>query len=214
MKVGVALRAMMLAVLWLPLSVLATEVEVKGLFGGSALLKIDGEQKLLKAGRSFGGVTLISASSKGAVVEIDGERHQLGLSRRISSSYTPSSINQVHLQPGRGGHYITPARIDNKPVSVMIDTGATSVAMSLPQAKALGIDYRNGRLVPISTANGYVNGYVVNLRSVTVGTVTVENVEALVNVGNFPDIILLGNSYLSRVKMFRENGVLVLQSQY
>lgn len=192
----------------------AKNVEVKGLFSGRALLVIDGEQKLLKQGKSFLGVTLISADSKKAVVDIDGKRHSLGVSKRISSSYRKADTAEVRLAPGHGGHYVTPARINNLPVSVMVDTGATTVAMSLPQAKALGIDYRNGRLTPISTAAGYSKGYLVFLKSVTIGTVTVENVEALVSVGDFPEIILLGNSYLSRVKMFREKGVLVLQSQY
>lgn len=192
----------------------AKNVEVKGLFSGSALLIIDGQQKLLKQGKTFNGVTLISADSKKAVVEVDGKRHSLGVSKRISSSYREAELAEVRLQPSYGGHYVTPARINNRPVSVMVDTGATTVAMSLPQAKALNIDYRNGRLTPISTAGGYTQGYLVVLDSVTVGTVTVKNVEALVSVGDFPTTILLGNSYLNRVKMFRENGVLVLQSQY
>ncbi len=192
----------------------AKNVEVKGLFSGSALIIVDGEQKLLKRGKTFNGVTLVSADSKQAVLDIDGKRHSLGVSKRISSSYQKAEVAEVRLQPGHGGHYVTPARINNRPVSVMVDTGATTVAMSLPQAKALGVDYRNGTLTPISTANGYTQGYLVTLSSVTVGTVTVNNVEALVSVGNFPQTILLGNSYLSKVKMFRENGVLVLQSQY
>ncbi len=195
-------------------SATAKNVEVKGLFSGSALIIVDGEQKLLKRGKSFNGVTLVTADSEKAVLEVDGERHTLGLSKRISSSYQKAEVAEVRLQPSHGGHYVTPARINNRPVSVMVDTGATTVAMSLPQAKALGIDYRNGALTPISTANGYTEGYLVNLRSVTVGTVTVNNVDALVSVGDFPKTILLGNSYLSKVKMFRENGVLVLQNQY
>ncbi len=192
----------------------AKNVEVKGLFSGRALLVIDGEQKLLKQGKSFLGVTLISADSKKAVVNVDGKQYSLGLSKRISSSYREAELAEVRLAPGRGGHYVTPGRINSLPVSVMVDTGATSVAMSLPQAKALGIDYRNGRLTSISTAGGYTKGYSILLKSVTIGTVTVKNVEALVSVGDFPKMILLGNSYLSRVKMFREKGVLVLQSQY
>lgn len=193
---------------------LATEVEVKGLFGGSALLVIDGQQILLKQGMTRGGVKLVSADSKKAILEFDGRRHELGLSKRISTNYSKAEAAEVRLAPTHGGHYVTPARINGRAVTVMVDTGATAVAMSLPQAKALGIDYRNGRLTPISTANGYVNGYLVKLKSVTIGTVKVENVEALVNVGNFPEVILLGNSYLSRVKLFRENGVLVLQSRF
>ncbi|NHO68170.1 TIGR02281 family clan AA aspartic protease [Aestuariicella hydrocarbonica] len=190
----------------------AVSVEVKGLFSGSALLVIDGQQKLLKVGKGYRGVTLVSASSKGAVIDIEGKQHTLGLSRRIASSFQSADIHEVRLQPGRGGHYVTPARINNRPVSVMVDTGATAVAMSLPQARALGIDYRNGELVPVSTANGIVNGYRVTLSSVTVGTVKVNNVAALVSMSDFPGEILLGNSYLSRVKMFKENGVLVFQN--
>ncbi|NHN38913.1 TIGR02281 family clan AA aspartic protease [Pseudomaricurvus alcaniphilus] len=210
---GVRGTLLLLALLWLP-PVQAAEVEVKGLFAGRAILNIDGEVVMLKVGMSRNGVTLVAADSREAVVDIDGEVYQLGVSRKISSAYRAAEVQEVRLQPRRGGHYLTPARINNKPVEVMIDTGATAVAMSLPQAKALGIDYRNGRLLQVSTANGLVDSYLVMLDSVTVGPVRVDNVEALVNMSNFPDTVLLGNSYLSRVEMFRENGVLVLQSQY
>ncbi|WP_439134507.1 retropepsin-like aspartic protease family protein [Pseudomaricurvus sp.] len=192
----------------------AANVEVRGLFAGSALLVINGENKLLKAGSTYQGVTLVAANSREAVIKIDGKQYQLGMSKRISANFQAAETREVRLQPGRGGHYLTPARINSHPVSVMVDTGATAVAMSLPQAKALGIDYRNGKLIPISTANGYVNGYKVMLSRVTVGTVSVENVEAIVSMSNFPETILLGNSYLNRVEMFKENGVLVFQSQY
>ncbi len=200
--------------LLLAMATQAAEVSVRALFSNSALLEIDGERKLLKAGSSYQGVTLVSADSKAAVIELEGERHRLGVSRQIAASFREAQTQEVRLSPDAGGHYVTPARINNRPVEVMVDTGATAVAMSLPQAKALGIDYRNGQLVPISTANGYMNGYRVTLNKVSVGAVTIENVEALVSVGDFPETILLGNSYLSRVNMFRENGVLVFQSRY
>jgi len=191
----------------------ATTVEVKGLFGGSALLVIDGQRKLLKQGRSHAGVLLISANSREAVVEFDGARHHLGVSKRISSRYTEAQNNEVRLAQGYGGHYVTPGRINNRPVTMMVDTGATAVAMSLPQAKALGLDYRNGDKTTVSTASGLSNAYRVVLPSVTVGTVTVNNVEALVNMSDYPKTILLGNSYLGRVAMSVDQGVLVLQSK-
>jgi len=191
----------------------ATTVEVKGLFGGSALLVIDGQRKLLKQGRSHAGVLLISANSREAVVEFDGARHHLGVSKRISSRYTEAQNNEVRLAQGYGGHYVTPGRINNRPVTMMVDTGATAVAMSLPQAKALGLDYRNGDKTTVSTASGLSNAYRVILPSVTVGTVTVNNVEALVNMSDYPKTILLGNSYLGRVAMSVDQGVLVLQSK-
>lgn len=209
------LRALLAAALMLGSTALsAAEVEVRGLFAGSALLQINGESKMLKQGATWQGVTLVSASSKEAVVSIHGKQHRLGMSKRISASFTAAENNEIRLAPGRGGHFVTPARINNQPVTVMVDTGATAVAMNLPQAKALGIDYRNGTPTRVGTANGVVTAYRVMLAEVTVGTVTVKNVEGLVNVGNFPDVILLGNSYLQRVRMFTENGVLVFQSQY
>jgi len=192
---------------------MAIAVEVKGLFGGSALLVINGQQKLLKQGRSYEGVTLISANSREAVVEFDGARHHLGVSKRISSRYAKAQKSEVRLAQGYGGHYVTPGRINNRPVTMMVDTGATTVAMSLPQAKALGLDYRNGVKTKVSTANGLADAYQVTLSSVTVGTVTVNNVEALVSMSNYPTVILLGNSYLGRVAMSVDQGVLVLQSQ-
>lgn len=192
---------------------MAITVEVKGLFGGSALLVIDGQQKLLKQGRSYAGVTLVSANSRQAVVEFDGARHHLGVSKRISSRYSQAKKSEVRLAQGHGGHYVTPGRINNRPVSMMVDTGATAVAMSLPQAKALGLDYRNGNKTKVSTANGLADAYLVTLSSVTVGTVTVNNVEALVSMSDYPTTILLGNSYLGRVAMSVDQGVLVLQSK-
>lgn len=208
-------RWLLIAVLFLcPAAVGAAAVEVRGLFAGSALLQINGESRLLKQGATYQGVTLVSASSKEAVVDIDGRQHRLGMSKHISASFRAPDNLEVRLAPGRGGHYVTPARINNQPVSVMVDTGATAVAMSLPQAKALGIDYRNGTPTRVGTANGVVTAYRVMLEEVTVGTVTVKKVEGLVHVGNSPDVILLGNSYLQRVRMFTENGVLVFQSQY
>lgn len=193
----------------------ATEVTVKALFNGSALLDINGQQRLLKAGKkSPEGVLLVQATSKIATVKVDGETHQLKLNRRVGGQYKKAEKSIVRIAGGAGGHYITPGSINGRPVDFMVDTGATAVAMNLPTAKRLNIDYRNGQVVPISTAAGITRAYKVNLNSVTVGGIKLHNVEGFVNEGDFPQIILLGNSYLSRVDMKVDSGVLVLQALY
>jgi len=96
----------------------------------------------------------------------------------------------------------------------MVDTGATTVAMNLPTAKALGLNYRAGEAINVNTANGVATAYIVMLDSVRVGDVEVRNVMASVSMGDFPAEILLGNSFLSRVDMRRENGLLVLEAQF
>ncbi len=193
----------------------ATEVRVKGLFKGSAVLVINGKQRLLKVGKtSPEGVRLLAADSQMAEVEVDGRRRVLRLSRQIGTAYKKPEKAEVRIQSGRGGHYFTPGRINGQAVQFMVDTGATSVAMSLPAARRLGLNYRAGTRISVSTANGVGQAYRIMLRSVTVGNVRVDNVEAVVAMGDFPTTILLGNSYLSRVELNRDNGVLVLTSKY
>ena len=192
----------------------APSVQVKGLIGGSAVLLIDGQQRLLKVGEtSPEGVLLVEADTKGALLEIDGERHFLTLSNRIGGTYKETSAAEVRLASGHGGHYVTPARINNRPVQVMLDTGATSVAMNMQMAQQLGINYRSGRKTSVATANGLADSFDVMLDSVTVGSVRINHVAATIIVGDSPAIILLGNSYLSRVNMWRDEGVMVLQSK-
>lgn len=193
----------------------ATTVEVRALFNGSAMLMVDGKQRLLKQGQqSEEGVELLEATSKFAVIKVDGKQQRLTMTRRISSNFTQATTREVRLSSVEGGHYVTPARINNRPVEVMVDTGATSVAINSIEARKLGIDYQTGTLTQVSTANGIARAYRVMLSSVAVGTVTVNNVEALITEGSFPQIILLGNSYLSRVQMKQENGVLVLETKF
>lgn len=191
----------------------ATRIEARGLFAGQALLVIDGRQRLLKEGaRSPEGVLLKKADSKIALVEMDGIEYRIPLSRSISSAFRPAERAVVRLPQGEGGHYVTPARINGLPVTVMVDTGATSVSMNQAAARSLGISLRNSRDVRIATANGVVPGHVVMLDSVAVGAVSVNLVEATVTESESPAIILLGNSFLQRVEMRREQGVLVLET--
>ncbi len=192
----------------------ALDVEVKGLFKNAAVLIIDGEQYLLKTGaKSPEGVRLVSANSREAVIDIDGVKRTVGVSQRISSRFTVAQGREVRLAQSRGGHYITPGRINGLPVEFMVDTGATYVAMNLSTAKKLGINYRAGEEGHTRTANGVVTVYNVLLDKVSVGEVEVRHVRASITLTDFPQTILLGNSYLSRVNMTRDHGVLILSTQ-
>lgn len=192
----------------------APSVEVKALFSGRAMLMIDDQPTVLKVGQTVSEVTLLGATSKQAILDVSGKRYTLAVSKRISASYEAAKTVDVYLQPDDNGHYLTPARINNRSVEVLVDTGATAVVMSLPQAKALGLDYRNGVKTSMQTASGVEQAYSVMLNSVSVGAITVNNVEAMVNMGDYPTIILLGNTFLNQVELSRKNGVLELQAQY
>jgi len=201
---------------WLVLSshVRAVEVEAHGLFKNAAMLSIDGQRKLLKVGQSLAGVTLVSATSQQAVVDIDGQRHTLTMSRRIGATYHQPSNREVRIPRNQQLQYITNASINGRRVQVMVDTGANIVAINESQATALGIDYARGEPAAVSTASGTARAWQVMLDSVDVGGIRVDHVSASVLEGSHPTIVLLGMTYLRHVKLEEDAGVLVLTRDF
>ena len=85
--------------------------------------------------------------------------------------------------------------------------------MGQADADRMGIDYRSSpRRGFVDTANGRVPAYGVTLTSVRVGDVEVANVEATVLPASMPHV-LLGNSFLTRFQMKRENDVMRLEKR-
>lgn len=192
------------------------DIVVKGLFKNTAVLEVNGVQRMIKAGsKSPEGILLISANTREAIIEIEGKRQRLELSKRIGGvEYTTPEKVEARVPRGIGGHYFTPGRINNRSVYFLVDTGATAVVLNSLMADKLGLDYLNGQRIQVQTANGVVPGYEVTLNSVAVGSVKVTGVRAIVNQGAYPTEILLGNSYLGRVEFKVEEGVLVLQAKF
>jgi aspartyl protease family protein len=185
-------------------------VEVEALFKDGAVVSIDGERKTLRVGQSHGGVTLLSAYSRTATFEVDGRQLVLGLSRRIGTNFQEPVKPVVTIERNAQLQYQTTASINGRQVQVMVDTGANVVALSSQQAGNMGIDYRTGIPARVETASGVVNAWVVTLRSVSVGNIRVQNVQASVVEGRFPATILLGMSFLQHVDLSENNGVLSL----
>lgn len=191
------------------------EVIPMGLFNNSAVVKINGHERILRQGKtSPEGVTLISANSQRAEVDINGQRQILNLNRGVGTRFSAPPIAEARIASQVNGHYFTPGRINNQNVEFLVDTGATSIAINSNMAAKLGLEYSKDKAVSVQTAQGSTNAYPVILNSATVGNVTVNNIEALVLEGEFPTAILLGNSFLSRVDLKVEQGVMVLQSKY
>jgi aspartyl protease family protein len=185
-------------------------IEVEALFTDAAVLKIDGQRKMLRVGQSFQGVTLVAAYSKTATLEFNGEPVVLGVSRRIGANYQTSREQVVRIQRDARLQYQTTALINGHSVQVLVDTGANVVALNSIQAQAMGVDYLAGLPARVETASGTVEAWVVTLKSVSVGGIRVDNVKASVVEGEFPGTVLLGMTYLRHVKLQEGNGVLSL----
>lgn len=206
-----------LALLLAAFAVQAQSVALQGMLGGKALLIVDGAPPTTVApGQSHKGVKVVSTAGDEAVLEINGKRHTL----RVGDA--PASVggapagprgNRIVLTAGSGGHFLTQGAINGRASYFMVDTGATSVGMGASDAERLGIDYRTGRPVRMNTANGTAQGWLVKLGSVRIGDVEVYDVDAVVGQQPMP-YILLGNSFLSRFQMRRDNDQLVLERRY
>lgn len=110
--------------------------------------------------------------------------------------------SEVVLKRGLDGHYRAEALINNEKVDVLVDTGATGVAISQRIADKLNL--KSIDAVRTNTANGDAVGYMVRLKSVKVGGVEAQNVAAMIAPGLEGDV-LLGMSYLGRmdVRLFK-----------
>lgn len=193
------------------------KITILGLFKDKAIVNIDGKQRVLRAGEiSPEGVTLVSADSAGAVLEIDGAQATYKLGSHISSTFTPApEQTPVRIWPDVGGMYLATGSINGYPVKFLVDTGATYIAMNAGEARRLGIDYLVvGQRGMSSTASGVVTTYYVMLDRVRVGDITLTNVQAAVIDGAFPTEVLLGNSFLNRLDMRREGRALELRKKF
>lgn len=202
---------------WLILttSAYATDVEISALFNGKAMLSINqGSPRVVSVGQTIDGVKLLSANSSAAVLEVDGKKQTLNLGQSISTAQVSGSKPTLKLEANDGGHFLTYGSINGRPVKFLVDTGATWIAISSAQARAMGIDLDKAQRGAVTTASGYARSYRVVLDNVKVGDISLNLVEASV-IDNMPgDVALLGNSFLSRLEMKRQGTVLTLTKNY
>jgi aspartyl protease family protein len=198
-------------------TVFAQSVALQGMLGSKALLIVDGAApKSVAPGETHKGVKVLSTLGDQAVIEINGKRHTLRVGdapASVGGAMTASRGSKIVLTAGTGGHFLTPGAINGRPTQFLVDTGATSVSMSVQEAERLGIDYKKGQLGRSSTANGTVTTYLVKLASVRIGDVEVYDIDGNVVPAGMP-YILLGNSFLTRFQMTRQNDQLVLERRY
>lgn len=116
--------------------------------------------------------------------------------------------NSVVLKRGLDGHYRAEALINNEKVNVLVDTGATGVAISQKVADKLKL--RSVQAVRTMTANGDTVSYMVRLDSVKVGGVEANNVAATIAPGLDGDV-LLGMSYLGRMDVRLFNNEMTIK---
>ena len=120
----------------------------------------------------------------------------------------------TELKVGQNGHFFVKAEINGRNVKVLIDTGASAVALSYEDASDIGLHPGNLDFnIPVSTANGITKAAGVILDKVEIDGVRVSDVQGMVMPEGVMRGSLLGMSFLSKLQSFKvEDGVLYLKN--
>ncbi|MDJ0805534.1 MAG: TIGR02281 family clan AA aspartic protease [Gammaproteobacteria bacterium] len=199
-------------------AVAVERIAVEALFSNKAMVQIDGKRRLLKLDQpSPEGVVLISANSREAVIEVNGERQVYTLGSHVSSSFSQPELATAKIWRNRAGHYTTVGSINGRTVDFMVDTGASAVALHAVEAQRLGIPYRlEGQRMLVNTANGRAPAYRITLDRVQVGDISLQQVDGFVIDSEDAALskTLLGMSFLNRVRMEDQGSVLLLHKKF
>jgi aspartyl protease family protein len=142
-----------------------------------------------------------------------GQRPNVAQPRERPSATRTASGPEVRIRAGAHGHYYARAEINGRSVDVLVDTGASIVALSYEDAQRAGVSVRDSDYTQrVSTANGYARVAPVVLDRVSIGDIMVRNVPAAVSEPDRLATTLLGMSFLGRLQRVDiRAGTLVLQ---
>ncbi len=191
------------------------EILLMALTTGKAIVLVDNQRVVLRIGEpAEHGLILIDANSQRAIIEVDGrqERFEPGMvTRPVQLGDQPVAEKaRESLWADETGFFIAEGSIDEQVVKFLIDTGSNHVALSSQLAARLGLDLSAGTKGIANTAGGQTAMTLITLDSVAIGQIRLFNVKAAVLRGKYPEIPLLGASFLSRLQMLRSGDRMVL----
>lgn len=196
----------------------ARQVALQGILGDKVLLRVDGQRQMMSPkDAEKNGVRLLRIVDDQAEVMIDGKRRRLRLgdSYSVARKFKARKTTEVVIAKNSNGMYSSVGSINGLPVTFLVDTGATSIAMNTQQAKRLAIDFRvSGEPTFVGTASGVSKAFRVTLDKVTLGGIAQLNVPAVVIEGGFPIQTLLGMSFLGQLEIQRDGNVMRLKQKH
>ncbi len=191
----------------------AASVSVVGLFKDKAIVSIDGgKPRTISAGQTMQGVKLLSANSDSATFAVEGTHRTLGMGQSFAGGATDAR-QSVSLTADARGHFAATGSVNGFPMTFLVDTGATTIALSAADASRAGIDYKSGQSGLVSTAAGVVPVWRVVINTVKVGGIALNQVDGMV-VERGLSVPLLGMSFLNRMEMKRDGQTMTLTQRY
>lgn len=134
--------------------------------------------------------------------------------RRRNPNQAPLSMHtgeaiEVRLERNRQGHYLANGRINDQPVTFLLDTGATFVAV--PASLAERLQLPRGRPMMVNTANGLTESWSTRIDTLQLGEIRLHDVSAGIVPGIVGEDVLLGMSALKQLEFTQRGNELVLR---
>lgn len=116
------------------------------------------------------------------------------------------SGGETRIRQDADGHFYAEAEIDGLKRRMLIDSGATTTALSVGTAKALGLDLNGSPFAAlIQTANGRVAADTARVKELSVGSIRMRDLGVVVSPA-FGDTDVLGMNFLSRLASWHVDG--------
>ncbi len=117
-------------------------------------------------------------------------------------------IAEMTLVQNHAGHYLADGTINGRPVTFMLDTGATSIAV--PAALAGELNLPKLAPVTVSTAAGPAAGWLTRLDEVALGPFREYELRAVIQPG-YDGEVLLGMNFLRQIDWVQRDRTLLLR---
>lgn len=138
------------------------------------------------------------------------QEKRLNPNRQPFTQLSASGQKEVVLQRNRHGHYVTSGLINGQDVTLLLDTGATTVAVPENLADRLGL--KKMARGTASTANGLAEIYYTRINSLSIGEIELRDISATINPGmNHDSTVLLGMSALKNIEFTQRGEQLTLR---
>lgn len=122
-------------------------------------------------------------------------------------SFNPLDGRKARIAMDSRGHFVTKAKMNGRNEEVLVDTGATYVAINESLARRLGIRLKDSDFkYKVRTANGITHAAAAIIDEIQIGRVRVQNVQASVSRDDALNTVLLGMSFLKKLNKFEISG--------
>lgn len=119
----------------------------------------------------------------------------------------------IQINADRSGHYFAEVEINGRGIPMVVDTGATIVAIPFEDANRIGLNLSGGRKSIVQTANGPSQSTILRVPSLRLGPICLFDIEVSVAAPNALSSGLLGMNVIGQLKRFEVSNSRLVMAQ-